>query len=183
MNNAILGTHIASGIYYINSTKLYATFNLFNANLGVYDVVAQKTDYSTAILPGGFEILTGSTGNQGIDTTGFSCYIENIAFVEDINTSVQHPASTRPNRIVAIYIHFENHSNIDIPTPTRLLVSLTGVPLSFDPNDFSANKKELFLEFEEYGGPPGILRPGAQGTLIVYTKATIIATLRFVITQ
>jgi hypothetical protein len=57
------------------------------------------------------------------------------------------------------------------------------VPLSFTPEDFTANKKELFLEFEESGGPPGILRPGAQGIITVYTKATMIETLRFVLTQ
>ncbi len=48
---------------------------------------------------------------------------------------------------------------------------------------FSENKKEVFLEFTEHGGPPGILRPGAQGTVNVFTKAIIIDTLRFVLTH
>jgi hypothetical protein len=175
--------YIAENLTFINSTKLYATFNLNNANLGFYNVVATKADNSTAILPNGFEIVTGSAGTTGTDTTGFECYIENIGFEDQINTDIQHPSSTRPNRIVVISIHYANKGNVDIPAPGRLLVSLTGVPLSFTPEDFTANKKELYIEFKENNGPPGILRPGAQGTVTVYTKATVIATLEFVLTR
>jgi hypothetical protein len=149
----------------------------------VYDVVAQKTNNAIATLIDGFEIVIGSSGNSGVDPTGFSCYIENIGFDDQINTDIQHPASTRPNRLVKISIHYANNGNVDIPAPGRMLISLTGTPLTFDPQDFSKNLKELYIEFEEPGGPPGILRPGAQGTVNVYTKATIIATLQFVLTQ
>lgn len=183
LTNGSGDTHIAENVLFINSTKLFATFNLNNAKLGMYNVVAQKTDYITATLENGFEITIGSSGNSAIDASGFSCHIDNLGFDDQINTDVQHPASTRPNRLVKISIHFENQGNVDIPSPGRMLVSLTGTPLSFDPQDFSAELKELYIEFTENNGPPGILRPGAQGTVNVYTKATIIANLQFVLTQ
>ena len=175
--------YFAQNISLINSTKLFATFNLNNAITGLYNVIAKKADNATTVLTNGFEIVAGSPGNSGIDTTGFECYIENIGFDDQINTDIQHPSSTRPNRIVAISIHFANNGNVDIPAPGRLLVSLTGVPLSFDPEDFTAGKQEVYIEFKENNGPPGILRPGAQGTVTVYTKATVIATLQFVLTR
>lgn len=175
--------YLAQNISFINSTKLFATFDLANSSIGFYDVVAQKSDNTTAILPLGFEIITGSSGNVGVDTTGFSCYIGNIGFADQINTYVQHPSSTRPNWIVTISIHFANNGSVDIAAPGRLLVSLSGVPLSYTPENFTANSKEHYIKFEEFGGPPGILRPGAQGTVTIYTKATVIETLRFVLTQ
>ena len=177
-----LGTYVASSFFLVNSTKLFATFNLNNAGLGVYDVIAEKPGNTSAILADGFEIVQGSSGNSTIDTTGFVCYIENIGYENLINTNIEHPATSRPNWIIAITIHFENTGNVDIPVPGSLLVSLTGVPLTFNPYNFTENLQELYIEFEEYNGPPGILRPGAQGTITVYAKSDSIGTKQFALT-
>jgi len=48
------------------------------------------------------------------------------------------------------------------------MLSVRGAPLGFTVDELPEKKLELFLEFEEIGGPPGILRPGATGSITVY---------------
>ncbi len=187
LTNALSTPIFCNNLYFENSTRIYATFNINGAQVGIYDVVAEKTDNSTAALPDGFEIIDANQNSfyNQIDTTGFVCYIENIGFEDLIATNIQHPATTRPNWIVPITIHFANNGSVDIPAPGRLLVSLAGVPLSFNPQDFSENLQELYIEFVENNGPPGILRPGAQGSITAYSKANTIPhfLMKFVLTR
>lgn len=172
--------------YYHNSTVVYATFNLIGAELGQYDVVAEKSGGELAVLDDGFEVVTGSVTSNGSTLggdpgSGFSCSLENIGTEELLVENIYHPPNTRLNRIVAIQIQFQNNGNIDVPTPTRFLISLEGAPLAFDVNDLPELKQELFLEFQETDGPKDVLRPGAKGSIKVFTKA--IAPLRFYLTQ
>ena len=158
----------ASNIYFIDATQVYATFDLNGANLGLYDVLGVNLQGDTAILVEGFEVVTGSIGS-GINTSGFSCTIQNIGYDQNLATNVNHPANTRLNRVVPITIYFTNQGNVDIPIQTRLFVSLRGAPLSFTVADLSEMKQELALEFREANGPPNVLRPGASGTITVYS--------------
>ena len=118
-------------------------------------------------------------------TSGFYCSIEPIDLNDAATLNVLHPANTRLNRIVPITIQYGNAGNVDIPIPLRFINSLANAPLADNPavlggilGQFATS---LFLEFLESGGPPGILRPGATGSMTVYTKA--VAPLRFVIQQ
>ena len=186
LEDATLGTIVAHDQYYHNSTVVYATFNLIGAELGQYDVVAEKSGGELAVLDDGFEVVTGSVTSNGSTLggdpgSGFSCSLENIGTEELLVENIYHPPNTRLNRIVAIQIQFQNNGNIDVPTPTRFLISLEGAPLAFDVNDLPELKQELFLEFQETDGPKDVLRPGAKGSIKVFTKA--IAPLRFYLTQ
>lgn len=171
LEDGTLGTHIAHTLSFISSTRIYATFNLSDANLGIYDVTAER-DGETASLADGFEVVAGgagtTTGTGGAGVTGFFCSITNIGTDQELAQNISHPSAVRVNRVVPITIEFGNAGNVDIPCPSRFLMSLRGAPLTFDADDFSENKQELFLEFNEPGGPPGILRPGAIGSITVY---------------
>ncbi len=170
-------------IMFINSTRLFATFNLKDAITGVYDVVAVKNGIEQAVLPAGFEIIEGTSGNMSFEESGFSCEIESISFFDQLGTDLDYPSMVRPQRIAVISIHFANNGSIDIPTPQRLLVSLSGSPLSFDLTDFSENIQQAAFEFVEHGGPPGLLRPGAKGTVTIYTRSSVEGNMQFVLTR
>jgi CARDB len=179
----IKGNNIISAVrmFYVNSTELYASFNLQGAALGLYDVNIKKQNGDSASLANGFEIIPGSGGGiAGSGSANFTCNIQNIGFENNLDTDVLHPESTRPNRVVLMTIAYANTGNVDIQLPRRFIISLGGAPLSFS-TSFDDNLQNLPLEFAEAGGPPDVLRAGGSGTIRVYSIAT--APLRFTIAE
>jgi subtilisin-like proprotein convertase family protein len=166
-----LGTRTAHTVVFVNSTRVFATFNLAGAALGLYDIEATK-QAEVATLADAFTVVQGDAGTTTSGTngsSGFTCNIVNIGTDQSLSENVQHPASVRVNRLVPITIQYGNAGNVDIPVPSRFLVSLRGAPLGFSQSELSQNKQELFLEFQEIGGPPGVLRPGSFSSITVYT--------------
>lgn len=166
-----LGTRTAHTVVFVNSTRVFATFNLAGAALGLYDIEATK-QAEVATLADAFRVVQGDAGTTTSGTngpSGFTCNIVNIGTDQNLSENVQHPASVRVNRLVPITIQYGNAGNVDIPAPSRFLVSLRGAPLGFSQSELSQNKQELFLEFQEIGGPPGVLRPGSFSSITVYT--------------
>lgn len=160
--------------YFINSTRIFATFNLAGADLGMYNVIVDK-GMEDATLVDGFEVVTGSFGNSedaGSNSDGFSCSITLNDGVENLlDQELDYPSAVRRNRTVEINIYFQNEGNIDIPIPTRFLLSVSGHPVSATVAGLDDEAQELFIEFTENGGPPGILRAGANGLVRAYTKS------------
>lgn len=175
LEDASLGTIMASALTFINSTEVFVTFPLAGASEGLYDVVAERPDNEVATLVDGFEVIAGEAGtttHSGAGTGGeggFFCKIVNVGAEQSLSRGLAHPAAVRVNRLVPITILFGNSGNVDIPCPTRFIISLRGAPLSFISNDFEENRQELYLVFEEPGGPPGILRPGSTASITVYS--------------
>jgi hypothetical protein len=183
------GTISPVKIYYTNSTHVFATFNLLNAALGLYNVVATKSNTDSTRLINGFEIEKGAGSTAGDNGTGpgsgtgFVCRIVNIGFEDQLETGIQYPSSTRPLRLVSITIAYANKGNVDIPAPTRFLTALKeNIPLSFTAEGISSALSgagslsgnrfaNLILDFTGSEGPPGILMPGASGYIKVYTVA------------
>lgn len=176
---------LAQQVYFLNTTSLFATFDLAGAAEGFYDLIVEKTNAESASLINGFEVVAGSVGSDAgggsPGSGGFFCTIENIGTSELLLSNINHPPNTRRNRIVGITIQFGNAGNIDVPTPNRFLISLAGAPLSYDTANLDENLQELYLEFQEQNGPPGLLRPGAIGSLTVYTQA--VRRLRFLLKE
>lgn len=188
-------------MYYTNSTQVFATFNLLNAKLGLYDVVATKASGDSTKLPGGFEVISGngsSIGSGGPGSgTGFVCQVVNIGFESQLETGYEYPSSTRALRMVSITIYYANNGSVDIPAPTRFLTALkNNVPLALTAEALPATLVEagaalgnnlagLILNFDEPGSPPGILRPGANGYKKVYTMTyqTNIGSMDFLISK
>jgi hypothetical protein len=153
-------TITADSVRIVDPTKVFATFNLAGATLGSYDVVAQNTKGETATLKNGFTIVTGVAPN--------------------LLTNVVTPPSTRPSSIISIEVQYTNAGNTDIVNPVLKLGSLGGAPIAFTVADLEKNTKELTLSLKELNGPEGVLRPGASGTIIVYSKAMTALTFMLV---
>ncbi|MEM9824403.1 MAG: CARDB domain-containing protein, partial [Bacteroidota bacterium] len=185
LDDPSLGTIYATAITFINSAEVFATFPLNGALEGLYDIKAEKSNGESTMLEDGFEVILGDLGTTTVGGTGnnnnngFFCNIVNTGTELNLSRNLAHPAAVRVNRLVPITIQFGNGGNVDIPCPARFIISLRGAPLSFDPDDFTENKQELYLEFQEPGGPPGILRPGASAAITVYSFSS--SPLRFLI--
>ena len=171
---------IATNVIYVNSTFMWATFNLNQEPLGIYDVELQKTNNAIAILDSGFTIETGNSGTfnvTGMTNTGMTGSPDSsgcdphagAGINENLQVTVNHPFQERTGRNVPVTILFANAGNVDIPIPTRLLVSDV-FPVSWQNYFPNYNNKSLFIEFSEPGGPPGILRAGASGGITFYSR-------------
>jgi hypothetical protein len=132
-------------------TTAYATFNLAGKLMGRYDVVGIKgTD--SAQLDKSFRVLPGLAPDLQIDVT--------------------RPANTRTNSIISMQVYFTNAGNTDITDGSLLINSSNGSPIAFTVEELSDNSSSLQIPLVETNGPPGVLRPSANGTVTVYTMAT-----------
>ncbi|MHC1706281.1 MAG: CARDB domain-containing protein [Bacteroidales bacterium] len=156
-------------IDYVNSTSLFATFQLFTTGYGLshwedfpvpkgfYDVLAVKNNNETAILSEGFEVVDFQT--------------------PEFLVSLDYPARVRSMNVFIMTISFTNTGNINLPVPKRILNSETGAPLAFDSQSLSFNQTYLDLVFKEPGGPEDILRPGAVCSLKIYCRAMFVQSM------
>lgn len=145
---------VAGKIEHIDPTSLFARIALDSAVLGVYDVVVENEAGDTAVKESAFTVVQGTAAQ--------------------LTTQVIAPPNTRPTNVLSIRVEYANTGNTDIVNPVVRLTSLAGAPIALKPTDLPKAGKELVLKLEEAGGPAGRLRPGAKGTIIVYTKATTV---------
>jgi len=140
-------------LVYVDPTKVFVTYNLAGAKLGKYDVVAIKTSKpDTAKLMKGFEIVNG--------------------VASDLQVSISKPANVRPSAITAMSLDFANVGNTDIDVPTIILKSLALAPVGMSVPDLENKKTELTFMLKELNGPQWVIRPGAYGSVLIYTKST-----------
>ena len=176
---------IATNIIFINSTFIWATFNLAQKPLGVYDVLLRKTNNLEALLDDSFTVEKGNNGTLTIGggmtgvpgTPGCNPFATGSSDESLLLTAI-HPDQERVGRSVPVTILFTNAGNVDIPIPSRLLVS-DAFPVSREnyfpnENEPNENQKELLLEFRELNGPPGILRAGASGSVTFFTRIILL---------
>lgn len=173
-------TIIATRVYFVNSTQVFATFGLKGRPLGVYDLVLKKGDTATAVLPSGFTIvptdngglITGSgpnngggNGNEpGCDPGAASGL--NSQLVVELNV----PPTVLVRRPIMLTLNFRNPTNVDISTQTRVLYT-EELKLALTKEGVPTGTTALYLEIAEQGGPPGIIRAGGSGTIIIYSQA------------
>ena len=173
----------AINIIYISTTKIFATFSLNQQPLGIYDVKLQKSNGDTAMLSNAFEIETGNSGGfyvGGVSNSGQTgspnapgCSPGAEAGINgQLQINVNSPTNALSVRVVPMSVIFGNAGNMDIPTPSRMLVSPDKLPVGLTIPALAAEKYEIYMEFEEQGGPPGILRAGATGTIAFYVYTT-----------
>ena len=134
---------------YINPTKVFITFNLKDSEIGVYDVVAEDRD-EIAKLEGGFEVVEGTPYG--------------------LVTFMNHPSSVVLGNIFSIKVQYANEGNIDIPIKERIILSVSGAPVSYTVRDIDGSPAQLEMIFTEPNGPQHILRPGAIGSVIVFSR-------------
>lgn len=179
-----LGTVTAHTVNFVNSTTLFASFNLSGITTGIYDVKLKKINNDSTFLANAFTIVPGSGGsvNGGGGSPsggGFFCNITNVGVGQLLDVNVQFPDATRTRRVFPMTINFGNSSNVDIPVPTRIMLSLGGDPISVSTEGIAENKNELYIEFKELNGPADVLRPGATGSITIFTISNTGSNLRF----
>ena len=171
----------ASAVYYTNSTQVYATFPLQGKPLGTYDLSLIKPDASTAVLVNGFTIVTGNNGglitgggpNTGPgDGNAPGC---DPGAASGLNSQLQVelivPDKVVRGRPVVIVINFSNPTNFDLPAQTRILYNDEGVKMAFTKQGIPNGTASMYIEFTEQGGPPGIIRPGGTGSIVIHCFA------------
>jgi len=174
-------TIYSSAVYYTNSGQVFATFPLQGKPLGIYDVTLIKPDLSEAILLNGFSIvpanngglITGSGPNTGAGNGNEPGCDPGAASGLNSQLSVELVAPSRVlvSRPIILLINYSNPTNFDLPVQSRILYSEAGMKLSFTKEGVPSGTTSLYMEFVEPGGPPGIIRAGGSGTIIVHTKA------------
>lgn len=174
----------ASAIYFVNSTTVYATFNLAAKPLGIYNVELHKTTDSTnATLFNGFSVVNANNGglitgggingipgdgnNPGCDPNAAS------GLNSQLVTEMVLPDKVFGGWVFVIQINYNNPSNVDIPVQTRVLYCTDGFPVALTQAGIGTATSSVYMELTETGGPPGIIRAGGSGTINVYSKPSV----------
>lgn len=175
------GQIIAQSMYYINSTSVYATFNLKGKALGVYDILLKKPDSAETSLAAAFSVVNADNGglgngfvNNGPSGSGNEpgCDPGAEAGLNSLLvTEVIIPKKIFAGWPFAIQINFANPTNMDLPAQVRILYNDLGIPVAFTQADLPTGTASIYLNLTEPGGPPGIIRAGASGSIILYGKA------------
>jgi hypothetical protein len=143
----------ADTIYYVNPTQVFATFDLAENGgmpLGFYDVELRKPTGEVAVKTDGFEVVQGGP-DQILVVYGF-------------------PSAVMVPRNANIVVELINAGLNDVPMQQRVLFSLNNAPIGLSFSELSGNMTDVYLEFEELNGPPGIIRPGVSVTRNVFTR-------------
>ena len=175
------GTNInASAVYFTNTTTVYATFNLQGKPLGVYDVTLTKPDTTIATLTNGFSVVNPNNGGLitggGINTSPGNGNAPGCApgAASGLNSQLIAEIVAQDKVLIGwpfvIQINYNNPTNVDIPAQARTLYSDHNVLMSLDPATVTNGTTSLYLELTEQNGPPGIIRAGGSGSILIYSK-------------
>lgn len=146
-------TITADTLIYVDATRAFVTFDLLNAPLGKYDVMAIDNKGDTAILQDGMEVEEGSP----------------LGLV----TSVKSPGAMLVGTKTTIAVQFANEGNNDIPIPHFKLISLSGLPIALTKKDLDIKQTVLGFDLREVNGPQHVIRPGAINSKYIWVHATI----------
>lgn len=170
----------ASAVYFTNSTIVYATFNLQGKPLGIYDVTLTRPDSSTTVLTNGFSVVNPNNGGLitggGVNVGPGNGNAPGCAPGAASGLNSQLIAEiVAPDRVLigwsfVIQINYSNPTNVDIPAQVRTLYSDHNVLMSLTQAGVATGTTSLNLELTEQDGPPGIIRAGGSGSILVYSK-------------
>ena len=166
-NGVVVAT--ATRLEFVNPGQVFVTFNLAGIEVGNYDLVVQKTNNDTAHWSQSFQVVYGNIiPGAGTGSNVSGCSPGEVDESSFLFIQIEAPAAGRRGTAVLLTIHYENRGSVDIPLPYRILSSQRGEPLSFDITTIGQGTPTLLLALSEPGGPPGILRAGASGSIKVY---------------
>jgi hypothetical protein len=135
----------------LDPTQVYVTFNLLNYDTGYYDVVGVRGIETTSLVDG-FQVVPGDIG--------------------DLNVSVFRPGNTRTGNNIALKVIFTNTGNVDLVNQRVIVTSTSGAPIGFTIDDLAKDVYSLEVLVQEDAGPAGRLRPGASGSVEIFSKAS-----------
>lgn len=141
----------AESITFYDQTSTKASFNLNDAETGMYDVVSELPDGTQASLPNGFRVVPGT----------------NVA----LGVKLDAPAETRGGGYAPVNVAYANGGNTDIVIRELLLV-IRGGYLSKTIEGFDEKLTELHIKPDVKQDNRGfvIIPPGMQETVNYYFK-------------
>lgn len=173
---------IASAVYFTNTTTVYATFNLQGKPLGIYDVTLSKADTAFAILTSGFSVvpannggvITGGGNNTGSGNGNAPGCDPGAAsgLNSQLGVELLVPAYVMRAWPFVIQINYINPTNFDLPAQVRTLYAEDIIKMAYTQQELDNNGVHtLTLQLTEQGGPPGIIRAGGSGTILIFGKS------------
>lgn len=144
----------ADTLIYESYYQTFVRFNLAGKDTGVYDVAAVNFCEGEAVLPSGFTIEEEAPYNLGYDLI--------------------IPGSPRPKRSLVMMLEFGNIGNVDLHNQVLEISSVGGCPIALRPEDVRLNQKVLRIPLTIEGEPEGLLRPGSNGNINIYTYTSSI---------
>ena len=149
-------TSTATGVYVVDSSTVYATFDATGLPLGLYDVEVVASGHTVA-LHDVVEVVTGTPAEL------------------EVHLSV--PEMTRPGWTSPVVIDYKNTGNVDMVAPLMLLEG-PGANLAW-PGDTNTQSTMLLIGISPEG-PAGILRPGQEGIIrLEMTPGTDVSEIDF----
>ncbi len=137
-------------LQFIDSTRVYAVFNLTGQPVGTYDVQALDGARSST-LPAAFQIVPASE--------------------PQLQTNLIVPAFIRSNREALVTLEYTNVGDNDIDAPLLALTADNAIFRLVEQAGFSVGKMEFLAIAED--GPAGVLRPGQTSKLRFRAGVTI----------
>lgn len=134
----------------INSTLAYATYDLNDKRTGMYHVILMSEEEIFIALDQ-FEIV------QGLPI--------------DLMINVRHPSLVRSFETFKYTIDFRNDGNINIDKNELIVTSYERAPIGLNIKQLEQNMQEIVIQLLEANGPENLLRPGASGSIEIYTSA------------
>ena len=131
----------ATEVDFVNSTEVWATFNLEGLAVGTYDVeIGDGTQ--TATLSQAFDVTNGPTGS--------------------VSVNLVLPQFIRAGQNGVLTVDYANLGDTDVAAP---VLDLSSTQALIEQTVSSAGTSEIAFLGTSASGPAGILQPGAQGSV------------------
>ena len=140
----------AKKIYFVDDVTIYGTFDLVGLSAGLYDVRLTNPDASSTVATGALEVVAGH-GPSLVVRLGV-------------------PERKLTNMRFTIRVEYGNVGDVDMIPPLFVVSNNGGVPISLYPDLTDAPDRVQFIGVS-FSGPPGILRPGEEHTITLYTDS------------
>jgi hypothetical protein len=139
-------------IIFKDETRTFATFNIANASLGKYDMVAELPGGVLTSLDNAYEIITGKPA--------------------ELHTEFIAPASVRRGDKYTITLDYGNIGDVDLYISDFLIISENGDPIALTYQELDSAFTEIRMPVGNRLGTPGILPPGAYDSQTIYVYST-----------
>ena len=147
----------AEKVKFTNTNEVYATFNLIDIPIGVYNMQAE--------LPGG--IVTQKDGvftvEQGLPS--------------ELQINILAPSDVRVGNTAVFSIEYGNNGTTDLNISGFLVTSPNHYPIALSATELDNASDSVVFYTGEFGMDPDIIRPGYFATKNIYVRANAAGTI------
>jgi|GEM_PF-1710728 len=147
----------AHAVYLDNSSEAYATFSLFGAAVGSYDVRAEQI-----VIQGDGSRLVQETTIR-LDAITVSEGLEAAVYM-----TIAGPTDVMVNRTAIFTLNYTNEGGADSDVPLMVVESFSATPMGLTASDLHTTP--LYILAASFDGPMDTLRPGARYSVPIVFK-------------